>query len=71
MSARAVAAGGRAWPSPSSTRMLAKAATLSCDQLFMDLEDAVAPSHTAAVRDHAVEARRTIDWRRPHAERAA
>jgi citrate lyase subunit beta / citryl-CoA lyase len=36
--------------------MLAKADGLPCDQLFIDLEDAVAPSAKEVAREHAIEA---------------
>lgn len=46
----------------SSAKMLAKAATLDADQIFMDLEDAVAPSHKEIARQQAVEALKTHDY---------
>lgn len=46
----------------SSAKMLAKAATLDCDQLFMDLEDACAPSHKEAARELVIEALREHDY---------
>jgi citrate lyase subunit beta / citryl-CoA lyase len=43
----------------SSPKMLAKADTLPCDQVFIDLEDACAPSQKVPAREHAIEALRT------------
>ena len=40
----------------SSPKMLAKADELPCDQMFVDLEDAVAPAQKATAREHAIEA---------------
>jgi citrate lyase subunit beta/citryl-CoA lyase len=42
--------------------MLAKAATLPADQVFLDLEDSVAPLEKEAARANVVEALRTQDW---------
>lgn len=42
--------------------MLAKAASLDSDQIFMDLEDAVAPSQKELARHQAVEALRSHDY---------
>ena len=47
----------------SSDRMLAKAQTLASDAVFLDLEDAVAPSEKAAARARIVDALATGDWR--------
>ena len=46
----------------SSPRMLAKAATLDSDQVFLDLEDSVAPSAKAEARGNVVAALREQDW---------
>lgn len=46
----------------SSPRMLAKAATLASDQVFLDLEDSVAPSAKPGARDDVVSALRELDW---------
>jgi citrate lyase subunit beta/citryl-CoA lyase len=46
----------------SSDKMIAKAATLAADMIFLDLEDSVAPSEKAAARGRAVAALRDIDW---------
>ena len=40
----------------SNTRAIAKARTLACDVVILDLEDAVAPDEKAAARDRVVEA---------------
>jgi citrate lyase subunit beta/citryl-CoA lyase len=42
--------------------MLAKAAGLGADMVFLDLEDAVAPLEKEAARDNVVEAINTHDW---------
>jgi len=42
--------------------MLAKAATLAADQVFLDLEDAVSPLEKVDARDRVVEALRTHDY---------
>jgi citrate lyase subunit beta / citryl-CoA lyase len=48
----------------SSPRMLAKAATLPADEVFIDLEDAVAPlEKTDATRQHVVDALLGPEWR--------
>lgn len=48
----------------SSEKMLAKAATLPADQIFLDLEDAVAPlEKNDATRQRVVDALRDQDWR--------
>lgn len=47
----------------SSEKMLAKAAGLPADQVFLDLEDAVAPSEkNARTRDHVVRALVDLEW---------
>ncbi|MEY3020447.1 MAG: hypothetical protein RLZZ272_1431 [Actinomycetota bacterium] len=46
----------------SSPKMLAKAATLDSDQVFLDLEDSVAPSAKAEARGNVVAALREQDW---------
>jgi citrate lyase subunit beta / citryl-CoA lyase len=46
----------------SSEKMLAKAAASNADHVFLDLEDAVAPSAKVAARDKIVTALRTLDW---------
>jgi len=45
-----------------NTRALEKAATLDCDALIFDLEDAVAPSAKAAARDNVVAALKNNDY---------
>jgi citrate lyase subunit beta / citryl-CoA lyase len=46
----------------SSPRMLEKAQSLPVDEVFLDLEDAVAPAAKAEARDHVVAALRDGDW---------
>lgn len=46
----------------SSDKMIAKAATLSADMIFLDLEDSVAPAEKEAARTRAVNALRDVDW---------
>jgi citrate lyase subunit beta / citryl-CoA lyase len=46
----------------SSEKMLAKAATLPADQVFLDLEDAVSPLEKEAARQTVVDALRTHDY---------
>ena len=46
----------------SSEKMLAKAATLDADQVFLDLEDAVSPLEKEAARSTVVQALRTHDY---------
>ncbi|MHB8572662.1 MAG: HpcH/HpaI aldolase/citrate lyase family protein [Candidatus Dormibacteria bacterium] len=46
----------------SSTKMLAKAATLPADQVFLDLEDSVAPLEKVAARQNVIAAAREQDW---------
>jgi len=45
-----------------SPKMLKKAQTLASDQVFLDLEDSVAPSAKPGARDNIVEALNTGDW---------
>ena len=46
----------------SSTKMLAKAQGLPADQVFLDLEDSVAPDAKEEARDHVIQALREGDW---------
>jgi len=46
----------------SSRKMQTKAAGLDADQVFLDLEDAVAPSAKAEARSQVVDALRELDW---------
>ena len=46
----------------SSEKMLAKAATLPADQIFLDLEDAVSPLEKEAARTTVVDALNTHDY---------
>jgi citrate lyase subunit beta / citryl-CoA lyase len=46
----------------SSEKMLAKAATLAADQIFLDLEDAVSPLEKEASRKTVVDALNTHDY---------
>jgi citrate lyase subunit beta/citryl-CoA lyase len=46
----------------SSTKMMAKGATLPADQVFLDLEDSVAPKAKPGARDDVVSALRDQDW---------
>jgi citrate lyase subunit beta / citryl-CoA lyase len=46
----------------SSPKMMAKAAGLGADMVFLDLEDAVAPLEKEAARGQVVEAINTLDW---------
>jgi len=46
----------------SSEKMSAKAAASAADHVFLDLEDAVAPSAKVSARAMAVTALRTLDW---------
>lgn len=48
----------------SSEKMMAKAAGLGMDYVFLDLEDAVAPSEKRAARAKIVAALNTLDWGR-------
>jgi citrate lyase subunit beta/citryl-CoA lyase len=45
-----------------SDKMIAKAATLPADMIFLDLEDSVAFTEKRAARERAVAALRDIDW---------
>ena len=47
----------------SSEKMMAKAAGMECDHVFLDLEDAVAPSAKAEARGLIVSALNTLDWK--------
>ena len=46
----------------SNPRMLAKAPSLPADEIFMDLEDSVAPAAKVSARAHVVEALQGNDW---------
>jgi len=46
----------------SNVRMLAKAQTLASDQVFLDLEDSVAPAAKAEARDNVIQAIREGNW---------
>jgi citrate lyase subunit beta/citryl-CoA lyase len=46
----------------SSPKMMAKGTTLPADQVFLDLEDAVAPKSKPGARDDIVSALRDLDW---------
>jgi citrate lyase subunit beta / citryl-CoA lyase len=46
----------------SSPKMLGKAPTLPADEVFLDLEDSVAPVEKEAARGNVVEALRSNDW---------
>jgi citrate lyase subunit beta / citryl-CoA lyase len=46
----------------SSPKMLGKAPTLPADEVFMDLEDSVAPGEKESARSNVIEALRTGDW---------
>jgi citrate lyase subunit beta/citryl-CoA lyase len=48
----------------SSEKMMAKAAASAADHVFLDLEDAVAPSAKVEARSLAVKALTTLDWGR-------
>lgn len=48
----------------SNERMIEKAAASDADLVFLDLEDAVAPSEKASARDKVIEALTTLDWGR-------
>src|ERR1700726_3316500 len=48
----------------SSDKMIAKAAASAADHVFLDLEDAVAPSAKVAARGQIVTALNTLDWGR-------
>jgi len=47
----------------SSEKMMAKAAGLELDHVFLDLEDAVAPNAKASARGMIVEALNGLDWK--------
>ncbi len=46
----------------SSDKMMAKAASLEVDHVFLDLEDAVAPAAKVPARAQIVQALNTLDW---------
>lgn len=46
----------------SSEKMLGKAPTLPADEVFLDLEDSVAPSAKSGARDTVIDALRSTDW---------
>src|SRR3954452_16965374 len=46
----------------SNERFLAKAPQLEADEVFLDLEDAVAPDEKEAARERVIEALRTLDF---------
>ena len=46
----------------SSTKMLAKAPALPADEIFLDLEDSVAPQQKEAARGNVIEALQRGDW---------
>lgn len=48
----------------SSEKMMTKAAAMDVDHVFLDLEDAVAPSEKVATRPKVVEALNELDWGR-------
>lgn len=48
----------------SSEKMMAKAAAMDVDHVFLDLEDAVAPSEKVATRPKIVKALNELDWGR-------
>jgi citrate lyase subunit beta / citryl-CoA lyase len=48
----------------SSERFLAKAPQLEADEVFLDLEDAVAPNEKESARERVIEALLTLDFRR-------
>jgi len=48
----------------SSEKMIRKAAASAADHVFLDLEDAVAPSQKAQARKNIIEAFNTLDWGR-------
>jgi malyl-CoA/(S)-citramalyl-CoA lyase len=47
----------------SSTKMFEKAANFDCDVIFLDLEDAVAPSDKPQARKNIVQALHDVDWK--------
>src|SRR3954452_3818702 len=46
----------------SNERFIAKAPQLEADEVFLDLEDAVAPDEKAAARERVIEALRTLEF---------
>ena len=46
----------------SSERFIAKAVGLEADEVFLDLEDAVAPNEKDSARERVIEALRTLDF---------
>jgi citrate lyase subunit beta/citryl-CoA lyase len=46
----------------SSTKMLGKAPSLPADEVFLDLEDSVAPNEKEAARGNVIEALNSSDW---------
>src|SRR3954468_6393320 len=46
----------------SNERFIAKAVELEADEVFLDLEDAVAPNEKASARERVIEALRTLDF---------
>jgi citrate lyase subunit beta/citryl-CoA lyase len=46
----------------SSERFIAKAVSLEADEIFLDLEDAVAPNEKDSARERVIEALRTLDF---------
>jgi citrate lyase subunit beta/citryl-CoA lyase len=46
----------------SSERFIAKAVTLEADEIFLDLEDAVAPDEKEAARARVIESLQTLDF---------
>jgi citrate lyase subunit beta / citryl-CoA lyase len=46
----------------SSERFIAKAVSLDADEVFLDLEDAVAPNEKESARERVIEALRTLDF---------
>ncbi len=46
----------------SNPKMIEKAAQSAADLVFLDLEDAVAPSQKVAARDHVIRGLRELDW---------
>ena len=47
----------------SNEKMMAKAADLACDHLFLGLEDAVAPSAKAPAKGQVVQALNSLQWK--------
>ncbi len=46
----------------SSPKMIKKAAESGADEVFLDLEDSVAPSRKEEARQHVIDGLRTLDW---------